>query len=214
MLPGPISKLVFVSSLNLLGVLCCLLQGCVSWRVAHDLDARYDFSAAHSVAVLPLALQGMQPVWVSELVADRLRDTLKDALQEKGFVLRTADRADLLVEPGFHAEPEADMTIWGGYSWWSPYGPYGHYPTPATTEINTRLRVVLFLNVRDRSNGRLVYRAWSTEPLGPRVPGRAQLRRIINTLLQALPESSVGDVGARHQTTGDHGRGSSEESAP
>lgn len=169
------------------GLISIMLPGCVLWRAAHDLDARYDFAAARSVAIMPLALQGMQPVWVSELVAQRVEQALGAALQEKGLALRNDGRADLLVEPGLHAEPAADMTIWGGYSWWSPYGPYGHYPAPSTTELHTSLQVVLFLNVRDRASGRLVYRAWSTEPLGPGVPGQQRLQRIIRSLLQALP---------------------------
>ncbi len=193
---------------------CVLLTGCASWRLAYDVDAQYDFARARSAAIMPMTLGGMQPVWVSELVARRLEQALGMALRNKGLLLQDQAHGDLLVEPGLHAEPEADMTIWGGYSWWSPYGPHGYYTTPGTTQVNARMQVVLFLNVRDRPSKRLVYRAWSTESLGPRAPDEKQLQRIVSNLLRELPVAPDGGVGNPHPQKAGRERGSSEESAP
>lgn len=183
--------------------------------MAYDVDAHYDFSRARSAAIMPLTLEGMQPVWVSELVAKRLERALGKALQSKGLVLQDPAHGDLLVEPGLHAEPEADMTIWGGYSWWSPYGPYGYYyPTPGTTRLSARVDVALFLNVRDRLSRRLVYRAWSTISLGPRVPDEQQLHSMVTNLLRPLPVAPGGGGAGPHPQKAGHERGSSAESAP
>ena len=196
------------------GLVLFMLPGCASWRVVHDLDAQYDFAAAHSVAIMSPALQGMQPVWVSELVAQRLEQALETVLQEKGLALKDSERADLLVEPGLHAEPAANVTIWGGSSGWFPHGPYGSYPAPSTAEVNAQVRVTVFLNVRDRPSRRLVYRAWSTEAIGPKPPDSGQLQRIMRYLMQQLPVTPGQDMSFPHQPSAGHGRGSNGGSVP
>jgi hypothetical protein len=124
------------TALRTLILLCIgvLLAACASGppRPTVDYKTDYDFRAVKKIAFLQDTGQvyGVNPLQLSDMQRDRIREALSYALTNRGFqMVADAAQADLLLSWNLVTEQMTDVDSWGslGMGYGGVYGVYGGY---------------------------------------------------------------------------------------
>ena len=93
--------------------------GCSSVDVSTDFDQNFDFAGIKSFAVVQTTSSGSgTPAGVDPLVVQRVQNSVRSVLTEKGLEEDTADKADILVVIHGGSQEQVEVDTGFGYGMW------------------------------------------------------------------------------------------------
>ena len=173
-----------------------LLGACQSYHVDRDFDAQRDFGGYRSWSWKEPAVQYQpdDPRFKGDLTEQRIRQAINDQLDQRGLRQAAAGaQGDVKVQAWLIVENRQQMVSSNYGGGWGPWGGYGYWGAPMTTETrNVDYKVsTLQIDLFDSKDGKLVWRGSTERVLGntPDTPAERDtgVRTVVATILEQYP---------------------------
>lgn len=199
---GPLLRALRISAVLalLLGLAACANKP----RTSFDRDENADMSRYATYAwikadslIAPGEGESRQMPYLSPIDDQRIRQALKDVMQDKGYreVADTSD-ADLIVSYSVGSQERLDVTG-TGWGWGGVYGdpyyyPYGRAGVAGTTNVRQYTEGTLAIEFWDRQTKRAVWVGWASERLRRHSDrDNERIGQAVIALLEPFPEREV-----------------------
>lgn len=165
------------------------LMGCASISVKTDYDRSVDFRRFRTYS-----WDGGQKMMDDALMRDpllrkRIKRAVDQVLQEKGFVLDTADGADFTVVIHAGVQERMRVTNWGGYGWYDTWwGPYG-----GRVDVSYYTQGTLVIDMVDQVSKELAWRGLGegiVREYNDPEEMEKDIRRTVEEILKSFPPDS------------------------
>lgn len=172
--------------------LALALSGCETLRVGTDYDRAANFSSYHTFTWLPRENYGVR----DPLVAQRTKDTIVNALEQKGYrYVSDPSEADFAVDFTLGSRERVDIhTYPQPYAWpWYGYGRYwwGYPYWGSSVDVTTYREGTLAIDVFDAKTHRPVWHGWAKKSLSHEdiVHSTEAIRKAVDAVLAKFPPS-------------------------
>jgi hypothetical protein len=164
-----------------------LLTSCASIQVTSDYDTAVRFDDVKTYAFFK---PGIDKVELSDLDKRRILAALENNLNLKGF--RASETPDVLIN--FHTKAEKNVRVNESFvgGWGDPfYGPYGGWGWGFNRpyNVNTTTSGVLFIDIINATNKRLIWQGKGTGKLSNGTPEErtAKINEFVAEIMAAYP---------------------------
>jgi len=178
-------------------LLALLASGCsVSPSVETDYNPEYDFSRAHSFAIVePTAVSNSVAVGSDDILHNRIREALASALTARGFRIAPAAQADMLVSFLVTTENKTAIRSYNTgidyYRCWRCGGYFGGFGAGLDTiDVDQYTEGTLFVDFIDPQSKQLQWRGAVTKRLSKTrsIEERKQLvSEVVNQIVAQFP---------------------------
>lgn len=169
-----------------------LLTSCASIQVTSDYDTTVRFDDFKTYAFFK---PGIDKVELSDLDKRRILAALENNLNLKGFI--ASETPDVLIS--FHTKAEKNVRVnesfiggWGG-PFYGPYGGWGWgWGFNRPYNVNTTTSGVLFIDIINATNKRLIWQGKGTGKLSNGTPEErtAKINEFVAEIIAAYPPNS------------------------
>lgn len=170
-----------------------LLTACQSYHVDRDFDAQRDFGGYRSWSWKEPGVQYQpdDPRFKSDLTEQRIRQAITDQLEQRGLRQAPAgSQGNLQVQTWLIVENRQQMVSSNYGGGWGPWGGYGYWGAPMTTETrNVDYKVsTLQIDLFDAKDGKLVWRGSTERILGDSPANPAERETVMRTVVAKILE--------------------------
>lgn len=169
------------------------LAACQSYPVDRDFDARRDFGGYRNWSWKEPAVQYQpdDPRFKSDLTDQRIRQAITDQLDQRG--LRQAPgsgNGDVQVQAWLIVENRQQLVSSNYGGGWGPWGGYGYWGAPMSTETRSVDYKVstLQIDLYDSKDGKLVWRGSTERILGNNAASPTERDTLIRTIVAKILE--------------------------